>query len=320
MKDKIVSTRLIPFDKVYISCIFEQNRNTAFEIAKQFNNVEVGGIGINNIKLSKEIEHLMPDYETFDCDYSLGFTTRGCIRKCEFCKVPKHEGMIKENCDIYEFWNPKHKQIVLLDNNIFALPEHFKKICSQIKSEELKVDFNQGLDCRLLDKQKAKILSSIPHSEYRFAFDSLIVEPHVKKAIKLLKSVGINRCLWYVLVGFNTTFEQDLYRLNLLRDLNQNVYVQRYNSNFTDKRHIALARWGNQHHIFQAMTWKQFINRSENRRYKKECETVGDFTLTPSPLRSSGNLIHVTRLRSDSPLRRESPLRPNDFPSENHFG
>src|SRR3990167_4197549 len=89
MKDKEPSNRLIEFDKVYISCIFEENKEIALRVAKQFKNAEIGGIGVNADRLPEEIEHLMPDYDTFDCDYSLGFTTRGCIRNCYFCKVPK---------------------------------------------------------------------------------------------------------------------------------------------------------------------------------------------------------------------------------------
>jgi len=112
-------------------------------------------------------------------------------------------------------------------------------------------------------------MKSISHKEYRFAFDHPSYINTVENAIKLLQGNGINRCMWYVLVGFNTTFEQDLFRLNYLRDNNQNAYVQRYHKNTSGKlEYTALARWANQHHIFQGMTWKQFLNHKDNKRYE----------------------------------------------------
>lgn len=248
MKDKTISQRLIPFDKVYISCIFDENKETAIKVAKQFKNVEIGGVGINNTRLPDEIEHLMPDYDTFKCDYSLGFTTRGCIRNCYFCKVPKHEGMIKVNCDIYEFWNKKHKEIIILDNNILAVPEHFKKIAQQIKENNLIVDFNQGLDFRLLTSEICEILLSLRHKhEIRFAFDHIGYTPMVIKAIKMLKEAGLKDwgSRWYCYIGESDTFETVYKRMKLLKDEKQGVYVMRDKKVYDKKEFIALASWGN---------------------------------------------------------------------------
>ena len=202
------------YDKVYISCIFKENKPKALGMAKFHNNSEIGGYGISNKKLLDKIEHLMPDYSLYNSDYSMGFTTRGCIRNCPFCIVPKMEGKIRFNCDIYEFWEPTHKKIVLFDNNILALPNHFKKITNQILKENLKVDFNQGLDIRLLTDEFAAILSELKlSSEPRFAFDSMGVEKDVLRGIKLLKKHGINSGMWYVLVGYDTTHDEDLYKI-----------------------------------------------------------------------------------------------------------
>jgi len=248
MRDKTISQRLIPFDKVYVSCIFDENKDIALKIAKQFKNVEIGGIGVNNNRLPDEIEHLMPDYETFKCDYSLGFTTRGCIRKCYFCKVPTHEGIIRANCDIYEFWNRKHKEIVILDNNILALPEHFKKIAQQIKDNNLIVDFNQGLDFRLLTPEICKILFSLNHKqEIRFAFDDIAYTPMVIKAIKMLKENGLRDwgTRWYCYVGEKDTFETVYKRMRLLQDKKQGVYVMRDKKVYHKPEFISLAAWGN---------------------------------------------------------------------------
>lgn len=269
MRDKTIASRLVDFDKIYISCIFDENKQVAFQVQKQFKNAVIGGIGVNDERLIPFVEHIMPDYETFDCDYSLGFTTRGCIRNCEFCKVPHHEGRITVNCDIYEFWDKKHKHIVLLDNNILAIPKHFKKISEQLMKEGLSVDFNQGLDIRLVNDMNAKILSELkvrPH--YRFAFDRMDMESNVVKGIEVLKSYGIKQSLFYVLVGFDTTLDQDLHRLNLLKEHGQRAYVMRHKSCKGNRTYSYLAAWANQQRFFGSMGWNKFKKYRFNRGLK----------------------------------------------------
>lgn len=249
-------------DKTYVSCIYSWNKNKT----KEYPNAEIGGSGYDLKKtLPPEIDKVKPRI-------NIGFTTRGCIRKCPFCIVPEKEGKIRIEGDIYDIWDKQTFDIILLDNNILAMPKHFFLICSQLRKERLKVDFNQGLDCRLVTDVIARELSLLRHFEYRFAFDTMRIKLFVLKTIKFLRKYGINRCNWYVLVGFNTTFKEDLERLNILRSLNQNAYVQRYNFR-KDKWYIPLARWVNQHHIFQRMTWEQFINRPENKKYKDKMES-----------------------------------------------
>ena len=243
-------------DKIYASCIFSWNKH----LCNEWQGANIGGSGVNLRKtLPPEIESLHPKI-------NWGFTTRGCIRKCKFCVVPEKEGMIRRAADLTDLWDGKAKKVTLLDNNILALPEHFFRVCKQAKDNKIRIDFNQGIDHRLLTKEICKELKSIRHEEYRLAYDHPSYKKTVTKAIGMLKEVGINRCMWYVLVGFDTTFEEDLERLNFLRDNNQNVYIQRFNKT-PDRKYIPLARWGNQRHIFQAMTYEQFLHRPENKRY-----------------------------------------------------
>jgi len=252
-------------DKVYVSCIFSWNKN----LCRQWEGIaEIGGSGYDITKtLSKQIEDVKPHI-------NWGFTTRGCIRNCSFCIVPQKEGKIRDVGDLLDLWDGKAKQITLLDNNILGLPNHFDLICKQARDNKIKVDFNQGLDHRLLTDDICKTLKKTSHTEYRFAFDHPSYEKTVTKAIDMLRKHGINRCMWYVLVGFNTTFDEDLSRLNFLRDRNQNVYVQRYNQCVLPE-YIPLARWGNQRHIFQGMTWEQFLARPENKRYAMQGKKDG---------------------------------------------
>ncbi len=234
------------YDRVFCSSIFSfTDKNYVGK------NWDCGGTGFNiKSKLPDEIENMKPKI-------NIGFTTRGCIRNCKFCCVPEKEGKFRITGIIYDFWDGKSKDIILLDNNILASKKHFAVVCSQIYGESLRVDFNQGLDMRLLDNESVKWLKRIKHKEYRFAWDNIKDKKFVLKTITMLKNVGINRCTWYVLVGFNTTFEQDLYRVELLRKHNQNAYVQRYNF-CKNKFYTNLAGWSN-NHKFRNISFNTFL-------------------------------------------------------------
>lgn len=255
-----ISSRLYIPDEVYISCVFSENRDAAIKMSKQFphSEVHIGGSGIDlDAKLPDEIEHLMPDYDLFGCDHSMGFTSRGCIRACPFCIVPAKEGHIKAVADIYEFWNPKHKHIVILDNNILAIPDHFRHIANQINNERLTVDFNQGLDIRLINESNAGILASLRiNPEIRFSWDDRRTEPLIRKGLKTLKGAGIKRAFWYVLVGYNSSVADDLYRLNVLKELKQRAYVMRYRRG--EKIYADMAAWANQPAFFARTTFEEF--------------------------------------------------------------
>lgn len=272
IKSNEPSTLLFPYDKHYVSCIFDKNKTKAINKAKALPNSELGGVGVNNVRLPEEIEHLMPDYELYGCDYSIGFTTRGCIRNCPFCKVPQHEGKIRKNCDIFEFWNPQHRELILMDNNILALPEHFKKIAKQIKDNNLIVDFNQGLDFRLLTPEICDVLLDIRHkAEIRFAFDYLAYKPMVLNAIKMLRDAGLKDwgSRWYVYVSPEDTFQTVYERMKLLWDNKQACYVMRDRKIAHKPEFIALASWGNMMGAFK-QDLKELLEHSERLKiYKK---------------------------------------------------
>ena len=210
------------YDKVYASKIFTDSK-----ILYGFD--DVGGSGTEDFGkvLPEEVEHIMPDYGLYPkMDYSLGFTTRGCIRKCPFCFVPLKEGMIKENADIYEFWNKKHKRIIFLDNNATAKPEHLNKILLQVQKENLICEFNQGLDLRILTKEIVKELKRTKLSNLWFAWDNIKTELLIKRGIDILREVGIKSFRFYVLVGFDSTIEDDLYRFNKIKKWNKDYGLQ----------------------------------------------------------------------------------------------
>ena len=245
-------------DIVYASSIFDFTKKLTVPY-----NAIIGGTGYDlTVKLPNEIEEIEPHL-----DY--GFTTRGCIRKCPFCVVPIKEPMLEIVIRyLKQLWSGKSKKITLYDNNVLALPEHFESICKQSIDMKLKLDFNQGVDFRLVTPETAELLGKISHAEYHLAFDMPEYADGVLKAIDLLRRYGrINRSIWYVLCGYNTTIKQDLFRLNLLRDNGQQAFVQRYRNGKPDRSLIPIARWANQHNVFYKMTYQQFLSLPENRGY-----------------------------------------------------
>ena len=214
------------YDVVYASCVFTWHKNSAGGLPE---GTIRGGSALDiSSQLSPEIEHIMPDYDLYPKNYfSLGFTSRGCIRKCPWCLVPAKEGNIQSWATIYEFWDRRHKEIKLLDNNILASPNWDETADCLIK-EQVWVDFNQGLDIRLVDDKVAYQLSKIKTSILRFAFDSIAIEAQVKRGIDLLLKSGIKarHLSFYVLVGFDGGNALD--RMKILQSYNVDVYPMLY--------------------------------------------------------------------------------------------
>ncbi len=263
------------FDIAYISCVFTKNARAARRLAKRLSTsmeVHLGGSGVDlKTTLPAEIENTFPDYELYpECDYSIGMTMRGCTRSCPFCIIKDKEGTSRPTGDIYAFYNPnfKSKKIVLLDNNILGLPAHFAKIASQIKKEGLRVDWNQGLDLRLVTPENAKILAGLHFSPYmRFAWDDIKSEPQIRRGIQILKENGAlkNPAVFYVLSGFNSTFEEDLYRVKTLRDLGQKAFLMLYDKKLLEEpRYRHLSNWTNARVHFFTRTFEEFVTNREN--------------------------------------------------------
>ena len=249
-------------EKVYVSCVFPQNAAKARGIASWFTGiidrapVEFGGPGFEKpSSLPYDVEHMMPWYPLYDMDFDMGFTTRGCPKKCPFCYVPMLEGEFREHADISEFHDPGHHKIVLLDNN-FLYSCRWEETLEFINARKMKVNFNQGLDVRYLTHEKAVVLAktrvypwSFKQPSLSFAWDLMEEEAFVERGIALLEDAGFK--MWklqvYILVGFNTTHEQDLYRVQRIIDLGLDPFVMVYNNREDDPWIKKLQRWANRH-------------------------------------------------------------------------
>jgi len=230
----------------------------------------IGGSGYDlKSELPEGIEVLTPDYDKFKLDYSVGYTSRGCIRNCDFCIVREKEGFIHEvNYD----WI-KNAKVLLYDNNFLASPKWREKLQYFIE-QKIKVCFNQGLDIRLINEENATMLSKVKYSDDQFkkrrlyfAFDDPKLELIVKEKVKLLIKHGIKpfHLLFYVLVGFNTTFEEDYKRFVILDELGCLPFIMIYNrKNDQTLRHFA--RWVNKRY-YKVCSWNEY---RPNKRKKND--------------------------------------------------
>ena len=203
-------------DKVYASAILTKSRPKVENLIGLRPDVIAGGTGTWGF--IDPPPRLPAEVEAIKARINYGFTTRGCIRHCPFCLVPQVEGRIRAVGDINDIWDGKAKSVTLFDNNILALPDHFEMIIGQLVGANLGVDFNQSLDIRLLTDRAARLLKRVTMRRLRFAFDDPDMADVIEEKVALVRKTGLNKdVFFYVLVGFNTTFEEDLARLNLLR-------------------------------------------------------------------------------------------------------
>jgi len=238
--------------QVYVSCIYPKNRPHALWVQQNYPKAVIGGSGYDlNSQLPEGIEHLCPDYRLYGQDYSIGYTSRGCIRKCPWCIVPQKEGKIRDHAPLHEFL--RHEKLLLLDNNFLASPRCNDNL-KELIARKIKVSISQGLDPRLIDQENARLLSHTRYYDGKFkrrtlylSFDLPEIEPDVIKAVETLKRFGVKpwHLFFYMLVGYNTTFVQDVHRFEVLRSLGVFPYVMRYNFRRDDKQLNKFARWVN---------------------------------------------------------------------------
>lgn len=195
-------------------------------------NIMVGGIAASllpdyiysktgikpHVGLLDEAEKYSPDYSLSfgrKLKTSISFTTRGCIRNCNFCNVKtlEPEFFVKNNWE--NDISPDLPMITFWDNNFLASP-NFEKDCETLIKLNKKVDFNQGMDARLYDNDRASLLSGINVDPIRFAFDDIRTEKSVLEAIRIAKKYTKKDICVYVLYNFEDTPQDFFYRINLL--------------------------------------------------------------------------------------------------------
>ena len=266
------------YDKVFVSNIFEINKDRVDVTG--CDDVTFGGIGSRNphLQLPEEIENTEPFYFE-DEDTSFGFITRGCIRKCWFCKVPKYEGDLKFYNNIERI--VKHKKVKFLDNNILAYEKHCE-VFQWLIDRNIRCEFNQGLDFRLVNDENLKLLSQLNYmGEYIFAFDEPKYQPILEKKLKLIKKYIPTpwKIKFYIYYHPSMKISELIERVEWCRERECLPYVMRdsacwecENKNFL----IDYSAYCNQPGIFKKLTFAEFMDLSFGMRYmnKKRLDDV----------------------------------------------
>jgi len=264
-KRKIITINAEKYDKVFVAILFTTNKNYIKII--NCKNVIYGGTGFDiKSTLPEDIEKEELDYSLYpNNDTSYGFITRGCIRNCPFCFVPKKEGQLKE----YNKWKNivKHKKVKFLDNNFLAYNKH-KEILKELRDNKILFQFNQGLDLRLIDDENAKLLSECKYlGEYIFAFDDVSLKNIIETKIKLLKKYIKKdwRIKLFIYCHPNMAIQNDvLYRINWCKKQKIYPYLMRDVTCWeSENKHfyIDLAAWCNQPGLFKLFDFKTFTNK-----------------------------------------------------------
>jgi len=248
------------WDCIYITTLFTFYWNATIDTINYYkksltetNKLKIGGImaslmqeevekevGVRpHFGILSEVDRLKPDYDLLtefnympEWNASIGFMTRGCPNKCEFCAVNKLEA----DCDINNYVSLKHiiddrkKDLLLLDNNVLA-SNKFPKIIEEIikfgfskdakfKGRKRYVDFNQGVDARLLTEEKMKLLSRIGIRPLRIAFDNIKIKDLYINRILLAKKYEIKHLSNFILFNFNDTPRDFYERIRINVELN----------------------------------------------------------------------------------------------------
>lgn len=206
--------------------------------------------------LPLEIEHIYPDYSLYPdmtTDTAFGFLTRGCPRGCSFCHVAAKEGRCSTKvANLREFWDGQGK-IMLCDPNTFACKD-WEDLLGQLVESRAVIDFTQGIDVRLATPERIEMLNQMRIKRVHLAWDQPdqdLTEDFKRFAECYSRKSEAGKVV-YVLTNFDSTIEQDLYRIYTLRDLRFDPYVMIY-----DKEHAApvyrdLQRWVNNRIIWRS--------------------------------------------------------------------
>ncbi len=206
--------------------------------------------------LPDEIEHIYPDYSIYPQytkDTAAGFLTRGCPRGCNFCHVALKGGKRSVKvANLDEFWNGQ-KYIKLLDPNILDCKQH-EYLLEQLIDSGTYVDFTQGLDIRLITERNAELLKKVRVKNIHFAWDNTKQDLSEKfRQFKEISGIDYRKLGVYVLTNFDSTLEEDLYRVYTLRDLGYSPYVMIYNKKHAQRKVKELQRWVNNRIIFNTV-------------------------------------------------------------------
>lgn len=252
-KDIVEMATIGDYDICYASKLFTFSEDLNSSLIS-YKHLYKGGTGYDiKSKLPIRMDSCQPDYSIYPLyKFSLQFFSRGCIRNCPFCVVREKEGYIYpvEPMDL----NPIGKHIEVLDNNFFANPE-WKSAINYLLKVNQPVNFH-GVDVRLMNEEQAYHLNQLRHKKQihiAWDFPEMDLVPKLQEVTKYIKAYKL---MCYVLIGYNSTPEQDLYRVLKLKEIGIDPFVMPFNK--SDKYQRRFARWVNHKAVFKSVKWENY--------------------------------------------------------------
>ena len=247
------------YDRVYMSKVFTFTPDVDTVI--DADEIIRGGTGYKNYgSLPDKIERASPDYSIYPgVDYAIGFLTRGCIRRCPWCIVPQKEGQIRPAATWEEIKRPDSDRIIFIDNNVLAC-EHGLQQIEAMGGQRIWVDFNQGLDARLITPETAALLARLKWIKFvRLSCDTSEMLPVIERAAAYMKEAGIAKSrFWaYMLVQ---DVEEANRRACALDKMGIEIFAQPsrdYHGSEPTEEQRRFARWVHRKPIFRSCTGEE---------------------------------------------------------------
>lgn len=276
------------YDKVYVSKVFGDEYSKMPPLYIQADEIVYGGTGfaitVENGKevyhkcddkpLPPEIEHIYPDYTLYPNltkDTAYGFLTRGCPNNCGFCIVSQKEcARSVKVADLSEFWRGQ-RHIKLLDPNLLACKDR-ADLLRQLIDSRARVDFTQGLDARFVTEEAAGLLKQIKIDKVHFAFDYMKNEKAIVKGLQTYKRVcgtRENNAIVYMLTNYDTTIEEDLYRLRMIKQCGFLPDVRIYRKPAAPQILRDLQRWCNNRILYRSCDFMDYVPREDGKTIKQ---------------------------------------------------
>ena len=242
--------------------------------------------------LPEEMEKCFPDYSIYpQYEFAVAMTSRGCPRQCSFCHVAAKEGcQTVKVADVSDFWNGQ-KDIKVLDPNITACREK-RDLFWQYRETGAWIDFTQGLDIRLLNEADIADINAMKIKQIHFAWDNPKddLADKFRAFSEAWRIKDYRRKTVYILTNFNSTMEENLYRIYTVRDLGYSPYVMVYDKPRAPKVIKQLQRWCNSPRIFKKV--KRFEDYSVGKEIKATVMNSIEIYLCPEDRARIDKLIH----------------------------
>lgn len=176
----------------------------------------------------------------------------------------------KKVADLSEFWNGQ-KEIVLLDANILACKDRIE-LLNQLADSKAKVDFTQGLDARFITEDVADALKRLKIKTVHFAFDFMKNEKAIIRGLRTYKEIvgtSDRNAIVYILTNFNTTIEEDLYRVNMVQEAGFSPDIRIYRKHTAPQILRDLQRWANNRLLYRSCKFMDYVPRRDGKTIKE---------------------------------------------------